>query len=72
MILRNILHPNEHITKARFSAIFSDAWNKTAPDGRAAKDFECTGIMPSSVTLRSKDVSETESSKAVTTTRRSE
>jgi hypothetical protein len=72
MILRNTLHPNEHITKARFCAIFSDAWNKTASVGRAANGFECIGIMSSSVDIvpeyKSTPASLFEPSRTTTTT----
>jgi hypothetical protein len=51
MFLRNLLHPNEHITKARFCAIFSDAWNKSASVERPVKGSECTGIMPFSADI---------------------
>jgi len=44
-------HPDQHNTKARFCEIFSDAWNKTAVAGRAAKRFECTGMTPFSADL---------------------
>jgi hypothetical protein len=46
--------PNEHIMKARFCAIFSDVCNKTPSVGRAAKDFECAGIMPFSADILQK------------------
>jgi hypothetical protein len=45
---KNFLHnnPNAVITKFQFGKHFSEAWNKGATVGNAAKGFECTGMFP--------------------------